>query len=128
MQTTPTTTSTNKLHKITLIYSLMDEFPEEVSLHTANVYSYMLCKYNWFNSKKQDYFETQETIAEGCRVSLSAVKTAVRFLLQRPWLGGLSDHCPGNQHPKTYKVRIAPGNKRSKGKRSEGYKNVSFQR
>lgn len=76
------TTETNKLPKITLIYSLMDEFPEEVSLHTTNVYSYMLCKYNWFNSNKQSYYETQETIAEGCRVSLSAVKTAVRFLLK----------------------------------------------
>lgn len=58
----------------------MDEYPEEATLHIANVYSYMLCKYNWFNSKNQKYFETQETIAEGCRVSVSAVKTAIRFL------------------------------------------------
>lgn len=74
--------SNKKLSKITLIYALMDEYPEEATLHVTNVYSYMLCKYNWFNSNNQKYFETQETIAEGCRVSISAVKTAIRFLLK----------------------------------------------
>ena len=73
-------TKSNKLHKITLIYDLMDEYKDEATLHVANVYSYMLCKYNWFKSRNQKYFETQETIADGCRVSVSAVKTAIRFL------------------------------------------------
>lgn len=80
--TVQTQETNKKLHKVTLIYALMDEFPEEATLHTTNVYSYMLCKYNWFSSNDKEYFETQETIAEGCRISLSAVKTAIRFLIK----------------------------------------------
>lgn len=96
------TSSNNKLHKITLIYSLMDDYPEEVSLHTCNVYSYMLCKYNWFNSKGQKYFETQDTIAEGCRVSLSAAKTAIRFLLKHQMIEVTK--VPSKQHNKNMYV------------------------
>lgn len=80
--TVQTKETNKKLPKITLIYSLMDEFKEEATLHVANVYSYMLCKYNWFSSNSKDYFETQETIADGCRVSLSAAKVAIRFLIK----------------------------------------------
>jgi len=69
------------LPKITLIYALMDEYPE-VTLTTATVYSYLLCKYTWFNSQKKEYFESQPEIVRGSRVSLSAVKVAVKFLEQ----------------------------------------------
>lgn len=83
--TSPTNQSSeNKqklLHKITLSYGVMDEY--EASLHTATVYSYLLCKYNWFKSKDKEYFESQPEIVRGSRVSLSAVKSAVKFLVDK---------------------------------------------
>jgi hypothetical protein len=69
------------LPKITLSYGLMDEY--DATLHTATVYSYLLCKYTWFKSQDKEYFESQPEIVRGSRVSLSAVKVAVKFLLDK---------------------------------------------
>lgn len=69
------------LPKITLSYGLMDEY--DATLHTATVYSYLLCKYTWFKSQGKEYFESQPEIVRGSRVSLSAVKVAVKFLIDK---------------------------------------------
>jgi len=59
---------------------------KDCTLHYAHVYSYMLCKYTWFNSLGQDYFESQEKISEACLMSVSAVKLAQKYLISKDLL------------------------------------------
>lgn len=71
-----------KLQSIRFVFGIMDEF-NDCTYCCALVYSYLLCKYQWFSSKGQDFFESQATIAESCRSKQSSVKLAIKFLTER---------------------------------------------
>lgn len=63
----------------TAIPAILDQYTD-CTLATAWVYSYMLCKYQWFKSKQQQYFESQSEISKSARVSLSSTKLAIKYL------------------------------------------------
>ena len=73
-------TKSNKLKRLVLCTEFLEDYKEEANLYTCYVYSYMLCKYSWFKSKNQSFFESQDSIAESCNISVSVVKKAIRFL------------------------------------------------
>ena len=69
----------NKLDNIKLVLGIMDEFEDCTYCH-AIVYSYILCKFMWFKNQKKEYFESQTTIAEGCRSKYGSVRGSIRWL------------------------------------------------
>jgi hypothetical protein len=78
MQTPNKPVSDKRLDSFTFVAKLIDEY--EVALGFAVVYSYMLCKFTWFRTQGRQYYESQEKIAEGCRVSSMTVKKAIKWL------------------------------------------------
>lgn len=78
-------TETKLLKRWSYVVGIVDEF-EDCTYTTAIVYSYMLCKYVWFRTLKQDYFETQEQIATSSRIALRSTKTAIKWLTAKGFL------------------------------------------
>ena len=68
-----------KLSNIKFVFGVMDEYEDCTYCH-ALIYSYLLCKYSWFKSKGQQFFESQEKIAESCRSKYGSVRGSVRWL------------------------------------------------
>lgn len=48
--------------------------------NTAIVYSYMLCRYEFFKSKNQGFFESTAEIADSLRMAESTVRLAIDWL------------------------------------------------
>lgn len=69
----------NLLDSWVVVPAILDQH-KDCTLATAWVYSYMLCKYQWFKSKKQEYFESQTEISKSARVSHASVKLAIKYL------------------------------------------------
>ena len=69
----------NLLDSWVVVPAILDQY-QDCTLSTAWVYSYMLCKYQWFQSKKQAYFESQLEISKSARVSHASVKLAIKYL------------------------------------------------
>lgn len=61
------------------VAALADQYPD-CTATAEKVYSYMLCKYVFFNKRKQLYFESQEEIARGARTSVAPTKLAIKWL------------------------------------------------
>lgn len=78
-QTTPQTEQQKLLKSWIHIAALADEFPD-CTATAEKVYSYMLCKYVFFSKRSQQYFESQEEIAKGCRASIAPTKLAIKWL------------------------------------------------
>jgi hypothetical protein len=77
MQTNPTV---NKhLTSYQFAAQLMRDYEDCTYCH-AIIYSYMLCKYSWFNSKGKQFYESQEQIAESAPSSYGSVRNSVRWL------------------------------------------------
>ena len=62
-----------------LVPAILDNNPD-CTLTTAWVYSYMLCKYQWFKSKNQPYFESLSEISRASRIGQTSVKAAIKYL------------------------------------------------
>lgn len=67
----------------------LTNFPYVVQLHrdnpdctytTVTLYSYMLAKWSWFNSKGKEYFESIEEISKGSCVAPTSVKAGIKWL------------------------------------------------
>jgi hypothetical protein len=84
MQTPNKPVSDKRLDSFIWIPKIMDE--EGVSFGVANVYSYMLCKYTWFNGQGKTYYETQDKISEGARTAIASTKTAIKWLSQNGFI------------------------------------------
>ncbi len=65
-----------------VVAALLDD-NKDCTLTTAWVYSYMLCKYQWFISKQQKYFESQTQISISTRVSQTSTKAAIKYLVNK---------------------------------------------
>ncbi len=59
---------------------LHDKYDDCTYSHSI-VYSYMLCKYQWFKSLGKNYFESQQEIADSCRSTLPTVKLSIKWLV-----------------------------------------------
>ena len=70
------------IQKFTFVLAVLQDF-EDCSLHTATVYSYMLCKYMWFHQQNKQYFESQAEIARVLKMSEGAVKNALQWMLSK---------------------------------------------
>lgn len=68
-----------KLSTIKFVFGIMDEYEDCTYCH-ALVYSYLLCKYNWFKKQNSTFFESQERIAESCRSKYGSVRVSVKWL------------------------------------------------
>ena len=68
-----------------LIPRILDHH-KDCTITTAWIYSYMLCKYQWFKSLNQEYFESQSEISTSARVSQFSVKQAVKYLREKGFL------------------------------------------
>jgi len=53
---------------------------DKVSTSAKVVYSYMLCKHQYFKSSGNVYFESQESIAESCSLSRKTVNESISAL------------------------------------------------
>lgn len=53
---------------------------DDLSSNAKLVYAYMLWKYRFFSSKKKDYFESQNTIAEALDISRWTVNQSIAQL------------------------------------------------
>ena len=92
----------NKLPTIKFVFGIMDEYEDCTYCH-ALVYSYLLCKYSWFKSQKNDFFESQERIAESCRSKYGSVRVSIKWLESK----GLLEICKsysGNHNRNVYVV------------------------
>lgn len=78
MQTPNQAQDKSKLDSFRFVAKLIDDY--DAPLGYVVVYSYMLCKYSWFKSQGKFYYESQEKIAEGARLSAMTVKKAVKWL------------------------------------------------
>lgn len=79
------------------VAGIVDEFTD-CTYTTAIVYSYMLCKYSWFKTKGQGYFESQEQIADSARIPLRSTKTAIKWLSQKGLLKIKKQGCGMHSH------------------------------
>lgn len=58
----------------------------DCSYSTAIIYSYMLCRYNWFNSMGKQFFESTTEIADSCSSKDATVRLAIKWLKKEGYL------------------------------------------
>lgn len=59
---------------------------EDLSMSAKVVYIYMLWRFQFFNSNKAKYFESQDTIAQACGVSRKTVNESIHKLVELGWM------------------------------------------
>lgn len=59
---------------------------KDCSYSTAIIYSYMLCRYNWFKSMGKQFFESTTEIADNCHSKDATVRLAIQWLKKEGYL------------------------------------------
>lgn len=67
------------LTRVTYSFEITRDY-KDCKVTTALVYSYMLCRYEFFKSKNQQFFESTAEMADSINISESTVRLAIDWL------------------------------------------------